>query len=168
MERIRVLRIDEIDFSKQISFKKNDDKNHNLKIRGWVNKFGQYKIPSICTVEGVYMVVDGLNYIKEMKDHGINEFVFWFVGETTVRNFIALRMFENIKKTKIDHIKIAETISKIVNTKIDASSLSNQTNLSIDDIEKYSTLLDFDWDEFARTPIPGDDGSYGDLFSDIF
>ena len=50
-------------------------------------------------------------------------------------------------------MSIAGLIGTYFKTKRDFKNLGNRVNISEDDIEKYSKLLDFDWDEFARKPL---------------
>lgn len=159
MARIRVLKIKEIRLDEP-RLKKPHEDDFNYKQKVFIKKYGQFYIPLVAKVGDTYRVIDGLGFIKNYQNSGYEEITCNIVSEDpiTTRDFISFRLFFNIKKTRLDHISIAEIISSLFKTKQDFRQLSHRTNISEDDIEKYAKLLDFDWEEFARKPIGQDLG----------
>lgn len=152
MAGIEVLKIDEIRLDEpRIKKDHNEDFLHKQRI--FIKKYGQYVVPMVAKVEGIYRVIDGLGFVKNYKSTGKESIHCNFMGEMTVEEFITFRLFYNIKRTKLDHLVIAEVISSYFKTKQDFRRLSHRTNITQDDIEKYSKLLEFDWEEFARKPL---------------
>ena len=154
MAGITVLEIDSIRLDEP-RIKLNHDEYFLPKQRIFIKTYGQFFIPIVAKVEGVFRVVDGLGFIKNFKATGAESILCNLISEEdiSIKDFVTFRLFFNIKRTKLDHIAIAETIAAYFNTKQDFRRLSHRTNISQADIEKYAKLLDFDWDEFARKPL---------------
>ena len=154
MARIAVLKIQDLRLDEP-RLKKPHDEDFLHKQRLFIKKYGQFVIPIVALVEGSYRIIDGLGFVRNFKSCGFEELHCNLVSEEdiSVRDFITFRIFFNIKRTKLDHIAIAEIISTYFKNKQDFKQLGNRTNISEDDIEKYAKLLEFDWDEFARKPI---------------
>jgi hypothetical protein len=152
----RILELEELVFEQE-SFKKPYEKNFQLKLKNYIAKFGQFETPIICQVDGEIKFIDHLNFAILMKSLGYKEIEVYDIGVMKKSDFIAFRLFQNVKRNFVDHIAIAKSISEICTNKIDFRNLSNKTNLSEADIEKYAKLLEFDWEEFARLPIGGEE-----------
>ena len=153
MARIEILKIEDLR-TDEVLIKKphSEDFNHKQKI--FIRNYGQFIIRMVAKVEEVYRIVDGVGFVKNYQNLGNSEITCNIVSDNlSLRDFIMMRLFINIKRNQLNHIAIAEVISGMFKTKRDFKLLGNRINISEDDIEKYSTLLDFDWDEFARKPI---------------
>lgn len=173
MAGIKVLKIDEIRLDEpRLKLPHSDDFLRKQKL--FIKLYGQYLIPIIAKVDGVFRVVDGLSFIKNLKAAGFEECHCNLISDKNIaiKDFITFRIFANIKRTKLDHLALAEIISTHFKTKRDFKSLGNKTNISEEDIEKYAKLLEFDWDEFARKPLSSENEqmTFFDLYEqeDIF
>lgn len=145
------LRLDEVSLKK----KHDDDFNHKQKI--FIRKFGQFYIPIVAKVNDVYRIVDGVGFIKNYHELGNEILSCNLISANNISevDFITFRIFFNIKRLRLEHLNIAELIGSYFKTKRDFKSLGNRVNIPEEDIEKYSKLLEFDWDEFARKPLQG-------------
>lgn len=176
MAGIKFLEISDIRLDEP-KVKKNHDDDFNHKQTIFIKRFGQFYIPIVALVNDVYRVIDGIGFIKNYQAAGNETIMCNLISPDSIslRDFITFRLFFNIKRSKLNHIIIAELISSSFKTKHDYKQLGNKINISEDDIEKYAKLLDFDWDEFARKPIGIDKNeqmSFFDMFeedeNDIF
>lgn len=154
MAGITVLKIEDLRLTEP-KLKSNHSDDFVDKQKIFIRKYGQFYIPIVARVAGIWRFVDGLNFAVNYKSLGNDSIICNIISDEDLsfRDFITFRLFYNIKKTKLDHISIAEIISSCFRTKNDFRQLANKVNISEDDIEKYSKLLDFDWDEFSRKPL---------------
>lgn len=154
MAGVKILSIDEIRLD-ELRIKKPHDDDFNHKQIGFIKKYGQFIIPIIAKVNGVFRVVDGVGFIKNYESLGNSIIQCNLISDEdlTVREFMMFRLFHNIKRNKVDHLVLAEIIRSLWNSKADFRQVGIRTNISQTDVERYSTLLDFDWDEFSRKPL---------------
>ena len=167
MAGITVLKIEDLHLV-ETQFKRPFEMEFEHKLKSYIRRFGQFFIPIVCEVNGVVRFVDGLGFTKVYQSLGFEELCVNNIGTATEREFFSFRLFYNIRKNEVDHIKIAEEIGRICSNKIDYKNLSMKTNLSEKDIERYAKLLEFDWEEFARLPLNVTEDQFKMFEDDIF
>lgn len=168
MAGITILKIEDLRLD-EIRFKKEHDDDFNHKQKNHIKRYGQYETPIVAEVDGVWRIVDGLGFVKNYAELGFDDIHCYVIpGGMSQVDFYTLRIFKNIKKTHLEHLTIAEIISMFFKTRMDFRRLAHKINISEDDIQKYAKLLEFDWDEFARTPIGNKDEqmTFFDMFED--
>jgi len=126
------------------------DKNVMTTIDGLNKKLGQYKSIIVCEIEGVgYEVVDGSKYFQLLKRNGEKKVLCYNLGKIKNSDKLLYRIALNTHQSRLDYLGIAEIISHLSKSE-HKNTIANKTGLDLESVEKYSTLLDFDWNDFNR------------------
>lgn len=169
MAGTKILNISDLSLD-EVKLKKPHSDDFNNKQKVFIRRFGQFYIPIVAKVSGVYRIVDGLGFVKNYQEAGNEIILCNLIADSDISeiDFVIFRIFFNIKRSKLEHLSIAELIGTYFKTNYDFRQLANKTNISEDDIEKYSKLLDFDWEEFAKKPLNESSAqmSFFDMFTE--
>jgi hypothetical protein len=123
------------------------------KINTMVEKFGQFKIIIVCQVESLFRIIDGVKAFKSYEQNGDEKILCYDLGELSEVQELAYRLLLNTSFSRLDYIGIASAISKVCKTSKEANNLSNAAGIPITDVQRYQTLLAFDWNEFLNKKI---------------
>lgn len=118
-------------------------------IERMVDKFGQFKSIIVCEDEDGYLIVDGGKLFTALKKKGVKKILCYNLGDLKFGEYEMIRILMNVHQSRIDYLGIAEMIFRI-SKEIKQTTISNQTGLDLQSVERYSKLLEFDWDEFNR------------------
>jgi hypothetical protein len=125
-------------------------KIHNIHYETMCQKFGQLRPIIVCEEEDEFRVVDGNKSLKTYKKLGF-EFVLCFnLGYLSDLQKLAYRVLLNCNLDRLDYIGLAKIVNQAVKNSKDIPAFSNKSGLSIDDVERYLNLLDFDWDMYLK------------------
>ena len=111
---------------------------------------GQYKSIMVCEVGDAYLVVDGSKYFDTLKKSGIKKILVYNCGKLSREEYLYRRLILNINQERLSYLNIAKHIKELVDSKIKITNISNRTSLKLQEVERFSTLLDFNWDEFNK------------------
>ena len=136
----------------ELPLKENEDENIEHLCVIHFERFGQLKIPIICVVDDKVRVIDGMKYMRTISKYA-NEVKVNFVGKLSLFDFLVLRIYMNFTNQRTHFINIAKCVSKIVGNEIDKQKISNKTNLTPTEVERYNELLSFDWEAFRRVEL---------------
>ena len=126
------------------------DKNVMLTIDGLNKTLGQYKSIIVCEIKGVgYEIVDGNKYFDSLKRNGVKKILCYNLGKIDSNEKLLYRIALNTHQSRLDYIGISEIISHLSKSE-HKNTISNKTGLDVESVERYSTLLDFNWDEFNK------------------
>jgi len=123
------------------------------KLDAMVEKFGQLKMLVVCQVEDRYRIIDGVKAFEAYKHNGEEKVLCYDLGEMSEIQELAYRLLLNTSFSRLDYLGIAAAISEVCKTSNEAIKLSNATGIPLVDVERYQTLLAFDWDEFLNKKI---------------
>ena len=126
------------------------DKNVMVSINAITKKLGQYKAITVCEVNGGYEIVDGNKYFKSLKSNGEKKILCYNLGRLKNGEYEFYRVALNIHQSRLNYLGIAEVISWLSKNEHTLNTISNKTGIDLQSVERYATLLDFDWDEFNR------------------
>jgi hypothetical protein len=118
-----------------------------------VSKVGQTELILICNVNDVRKVIKGHEMLSVCSQLGIDEVVVKDLGDIGYNEYLGLKAFLNIYPRVTNHINIANEFKELA-TPADKMSVAMKAGMSSDDVERYSTLLEFDWDAFLKAPLP--------------
>jgi len=149
MERFGILKTKKLISSDKHIVEKLD-KNVILSIDKITKKIGQYRLVIVCEDEDGYLVVDGNKHLQSLKRNGIKEVFCCNLGKLEDGEYEMYRLAFNIHQTRLKYLDIAEVITQLKQKDIKLTTISNRTGIDLQSIERYSTLLDFDWDEFNK------------------
>ena len=125
----------------------------NEKFSNLTEKRGQLKLVIVATVDGKLIVVDGGKYLK-MASNQINLTVFCKnLGSITKKEYVLMRLLLNIHSTRLKYIDIAEIIKDISENNTDNKRISNKTGIPLIEVERYSKLTEFDWEDFEKKEV---------------
>ena len=129
------------------------DKNVMTSISQLNKKIGQYKAIIVCEEKDEYLIVDGNKYFKSLSDNGAKKILCYNLGKLEEGEYEFLRLALNIHQSRLDYLGIAQIISYLSKQEHKSTTISNNTGIDVQSVERYSTLLDFDWDEFNRKQL---------------
>lgn len=110
----------------------------------------QYKSIMICEVGQNYLIVDGNKYFKSLKKSGVKKVLVYNCGKISREEYLLRRLTLNINQERLSYLNIAKNIKELVDLETKLSTISNRVGIDLQSVERYATLLDFDWDEFNR------------------
>jgi hypothetical protein len=126
------------------------DKNVMISINAITKKLGQYKAITVCEVNGCYKIVDGNKYFKSLKRNGEKKILCYNLGKLEHGEYEFYRVALNVHQSRLDYLGIAEVISYLNKNEYTSNTIANRTGLDLENVERYATLLDFDWNEFNK------------------
>lgn len=129
------------------------DKNIMTSVSRINKSIEQYKSIVVCEDEDGYLVVDGNKYFKSLKKNGLKKILCYNLGNLKDGEYELYRVLLNVHQARLDYLEIAELITALANKEIKLTTIANKTGLDLQSVERYSTLLNFDWDEFNRKQI---------------
>lgn len=113
-------------------------------------KLSQYKTITVCEIGNGYLVVDGSKYFKSLKKSGLKKILCYNLGKLQDGEYEIYRLLLNIHQTRLNYLGIAEIVAWLKTNEHKITTISNKTGLDLQTVERYSTLLEFDWNEFNR------------------
>jgi hypothetical protein len=126
------------------------DKNVAVTMNRINNHFGQYKSITVCEHDGQYLIVDGGKYFKTLKALRLKKILCYNLGELKPGEYELYRIALNVHQSRLDYLGIAQAVARLKELEIKPTTISNKTGLDQQTVERYMTLLHFDWDEFNR------------------
>jgi hypothetical protein len=152
MERYKMVKINQISKSE---FNITETKKDLIyKYEQFINKFGPFKMLVVCEIdENQYRIIDGNKVFNEYLKNGHEKVLVYNLGKLSYEYEIGYRILLNYNFDRLDYIGIAEAINKICTNQAEINVASNITGISITDVERYKTLLEFDWNEFVNQRI---------------
>jgi len=149
MGRFEILKTKKI-ISSNVNMVTELDKSVMVSIDTITKKLGQYKSIIVCESGDGYLIVDGNKYFKSLKRNGEKKILCYNLGKLNEGEYEFYRIALNVHQSRLDYLGIAEVISWLGKKEHKLSTISNKTGLDLQSVERYATLLDFDWDEFNR------------------
>lgn len=149
MGRFEILKIDKI-IKPDFHAVETIDKNVTVTMNRINSHLGQYKAITVCEKDGRYLIVDGGKYFKTLKTLRLKKILCYNLGELKPGEYELYRIAFNVHQSRLDYLGIAEAVARLKELDIKPSTISNKTGLDQQSVERYSTLLQFDWDEFNR------------------
>ena len=152
MGRFEVLKANKISTS-TIDVVTELDKSAVVAIDAINKQLGQYKSIIVCESEKGYEIVDGNKYFKSLKRNGVKKILCYNLGKINIGELEFYRIALNIHQSRLDYIGVAELVSKLAKQEHKTTTISNKTGIELQNVERYSTLLDFDWNEFNKVQL---------------
>lgn len=149
MGRFEILKTKQI-ISSDNHIVEKPDKNVLLSIDKVNKSLGQHRSITVCNHDGKYLVVDGNKHFQSLKRIGEKKVLCFNLGDLNDGEYEMYRLVFNIHQARLKYLDIAELITKLKQKDIKLTTISNKTGIDLQSVERYSTLLDFDWDEFNR------------------
>lgn len=128
------------------------DKGTSRVMNSLTSNYGQFKSITVAKVDGKHLVVDGVKLFLQLKKNKVKKVLCYDLGKLSYDSAMILRVTFNIHQQRLDYLGIAEVISNISKTE-KLTTIANRTGLSLEQVERYATLLDFDWDQFNKKEI---------------
>lgn len=110
----------------------------------------QYKSIMICTVGEKFLIVDGNKYFQFLKKSGVKKVLVYNCGKISRQEYLLKRIALNINQERLEYLNISKHIKELSESGVKLTTISNRTGLSLQSVERYSNLLNFDWDEFNK------------------
>lgn len=150
MGRFEILKTKKITKS-SIELVKAPEKSVMSSIDTITKKLGQYRSIIVCEneVDG-YLIVDGNKYFESLKKAGEKKILCFNLGKLKHGEYEFYRVALNVHQSRLNYLGIAEIIKWLKDNDVKPSTISNHTGIDLQSVERYATLLEFDWDEFNR------------------
>lgn len=152
MGRFEILKTKKINTTK-VSLVEPLDENVMLSLNLINKKLGQYKVIVVCETKNGYLIVDGNKYFNSLKKIGVKKVLCHNLGKISENEYDIYRIALNIHQSRLDYLGIAEVVSNLKVKEMKETSIANNTGLDLLSVERYSTLLSFDWDDFNKKQI---------------
>lgn len=132
------------------SVRQNPDPLVEERLSKFIDKYGQTQAVVIANVDGKVGIVDGNKMLTQLKKNGAEQVLCCILGKMTKDEYLSYRILLNYHQQRIDFIGVAEMINQIAENQHQVNSVSTKTAIDVKDVERFKTLLDFDWDEFDK------------------
>lgn len=109
----------------------------------------QYKSILICQVDGNLLVLDGYKYLQILKKNKFKKVYCFNIGKIDLKQYLVYRILLNIHLERLDYLGIAAIVNTITNQS-SIGSISSATGMDEKEVERYSQLLNFNWDKFKK------------------
>lgn len=152
MGRFEILKTKQI-VEPKLSIIKDVDHSGMIALNAINKKLGQYRSIIVCNHGDGFLIVDGYKYFKSLKKAGTKKILCFNLGDLKTGEYELYRVALNVNQSRLDYIGIAEAVSWLYKNDIKPTTISNNTGINLTDVERYATLLDFDWNEFKKKPI---------------
>ena len=106
---------------------------------------------------GFYEVVNGNHRFDAMSQLGLTEAICFDLGKISDAQARRIAVETNETKFGVDNIKLAEIVSEIMQEFDDMGDLSSTMPYSPEELENFSKLLSFDWDQYGSKEGGGED-----------
>lgn len=116
-----------------------------------LKELNQHKSITVCELGPIYVIVDGNRHFKELEEKGIKKVLCYNLGSLSTDEYIIKRLLLNLHQSRLSYIEIAEQVKKLTELQVKETTISNLTGLTLQTVERYGRLLDFNWDEFLKS-----------------
>ena len=138
---------------------KTEDKDKQEKLKENIKRNGQIENIIIRELDtGFYEVVNGNHRLSVLKDLNIEKAYSYNLGKITQAQAIRIAIETNETKFDTDSIALAERVQKLTK-EFDLKDLINTLPYSEIEIDNFSKLTDFDWEQYETDDL-------SDTFSD--
>ncbi len=132
---------------------KTEDINKSEKLKENIKRNGQVENILIRELDtGFFEVVNGNHRLDVFKDLGIEKVMSYNLGKITQQQAMRIAIETNETKFDIDSILLAERIKEI-SSEFELMDLAKTLPYSEKDIENYSKLTEFDWEQYSDKNI---------------
>lgn len=132
---------------------KTEDENKSEKLKENIKRNGQVENILIRELDtGFFEVVNGNHRLDVFKDLGIENVMSYNLGTITQQQAIRIAIETNETKFDIDSILLADRIKEI-SSEFELMDLAKTLPYSEKDIENYSKLTEFDWEQYSDKNI---------------
>lgn len=129
---------------------KKDDEDKAGKLKANLQRNGQIENLIVRRLDtGAYEVVNGNHRLKVMIDLGFQKAICYDLGVISANEAKRKAIETNETKFSTDNLKLAEIFQDLIG-EFSIDDLSSTMPFSSDDIDDFSSLLNFDWDQYAK------------------
>jgi hypothetical protein len=133
---------------------KEDDEDLKQKLINNMNRSGQVENIIVRKIDGgKYEIVNGNHRLDCFKEMGVEKAICCDMGKISVANAKRLANETNETKFRTDEIKLAENIKDILE-EFTVEELAETMPYSIEELENFTKLLDFNWDQYGSSDSP--------------